>query len=141
MRDTKEFKLQVAVVEHIRTAFPQVKAFHCPNQTRSATEAHFNKMLGVLPGVSDLIIGWPMRNVGVLELKAPDGRLSSTQNKFLSWADHIGWSTGIAKSVQEAHVTMKLWGLSPTHESIREPDYMTTQDKHKAVFDMYRPIV
>lgn len=136
---SKEYLLQVAVISHLKTAFPQVKAFHCPNQTRSATEAYFNKILGVEPGVSDLIIGWPVRNVGVLELKAEDGRISTAQNKFLSWADSIGWSTGVARSVREVHVTLKVWGLTPAHNYIKEPDYTTPEEKQKMIFDMYKP--
>lgn len=138
-RSTDEYKLQVAVVKHIRSAFPQVKAIHIPNQTRSATEAFFNKQLGVEPGASDLLIGWATRNVGVLELKSTDGKISTPQNKFLSWADAIGWSVGVAKTVREAHVTLKLWGLTPAHEAIFEPNYMTLEEKRKAVFDMYKP--
>lgn len=134
-----EYKLQVAVIVHIRNVFPQVRAIHIPNQSRDATEAYFNKQMGVEPGTSDLLIGWKGRNVGVLELKYDKGRISTAQNKFLSWADSIGWSTGVAYSVKQTHDILIEWGLQPLHHVIQEPDYSTKEEKFEAVMDFYKP--
>lgn len=145
VRDPKEYKLHVAALDHILSAFPQVKPIHVPNQTRDATEAFFNKRMGVVQGVSDFLIGWSRKDyggagVGVLEIKAPDGRLTTPQNKFLSWAHHIGWGTGTAKSVREVHNTLVGWGLKPLHAAIREPDYRTKEDRIKEAYSFYSPL-
>lgn len=134
-----EYLLQVAVVEHFGRCFPHVGFFHVPNQSRNATEAFFNKKLGVRPGVSDLILGWPNRGVGVLELKSSDGRISTQQNKFLSWANHIGWEVGTAKTVRQAHDALKRWGLKPLYESCMEPDLRSDEQKKRDVFNFYAP--
>ena len=99
----KEYRLHVACLKHGKSAFPQAKFIHIANQARDAQEAFFNKQMGVEPGVSDFLVGWKPRNVGVLEIKTPDGNLSTPQNKFLSWAYSIGWSIGVAKSVRQFH--------------------------------------
>lgn len=133
-----EYKIHVAILEHIRTAFPQVRAFHVPNQSKDATEAFWNKQLGAEPGVSDLIIGWK-GNTGVLEVKSHEGKLSPAQNKFLSWADSVGWHTGIARNVRKAHHILMAWGLEPKHNSIREPDLRTSDEKKRDAYNLYAP--
>lgn len=135
-----EFKLHVACLKHGRSAFPQAKFIHIANQTRDAKEAFFNKMLGVEPGASDFLVGWRHRQVGVLEIKTADGRLSTPQNKFLSWADSIGWSTGVARSVRQFHDTLVKWGLNPEHDSCLEPDYATDQEKLRRGESFFKPV-
>lgn len=134
-----EYKIHVAILKHIRSAFPQVKAFHIPNQTRNATEAFFNKQMGVEAGASDFIIGWKPSKTGVLEVKTEDGRVSTPQNKFMSWAHSIGWNTGVARSVHQAHTVLKEWGLQPEHEAIREPDFTTEKEKLIQARDLFKP--
>ena len=139
-----EYKIHRAILIHIRTAFPHIKIFHIPNQSRDATEAFFNKQMGVLPGVSDFILGWSRKlyggaGVGVLEVKTDDGKLSRKQNMFISWADDIGWEWGVARSVRQAHNVLKGWGLVPKHEAIAEPDLRTDEQKRKDCFDFYKP--
>ncbi len=138
-----EYRLHVAIVKHVNSAFigahnPNMKFFHVPNQNKDATQAFFNQQLGVLPGVPDLIFSWPA-NIGGLEIKAPTGKLSSPQNRFLSWAKLIGWHTGTAKSVRQAHHLLVMWGLKAAHQSIVEPDYSTQQQKFERAFDWYKP--
>jgi len=135
-----EFLLQWAILKHHRSAFEGVGIFHVPNQTRDGTEAYFNKILGVRPGVSDLVLGWRGRNVGVIELKAPGGKITTAQNKFLSAAMGWGWSTGVARSVKDYHNILISWGLIPKHNGIQEPDYRTKEEKQKDAYDLYAPI-
>ena len=138
MSNHDEYKIHVAIVEHIRKAFPQVKAFHVPNQNRDATEAFWNKQMGVEPGVSDLLLGW-QGNTGALEIKSETGKLSTPQNKFLSWASSIGWHTGVARSVRGAHQILMGWGLKPHANITHEPELRTFAEKNKAIYDMYAP--
>lgn len=142
-RSTQEFKLHIAILKHINSCFigshnPNLKVFHIPNQNRDAKEGYFNKMMGILPGASDLIAGWP-NNTGVLEIKASEGKLSSAQNRFISWAKLIGWHTGEARTVRAAHMVLLSWGLKAAHESVLEPDYRDKQQKFKDAFDWNKP--
>lgn len=144
MREAKEFKLQLAVIEHHKLAFPYIKAIHIPNESRDATEGYFNKLLGVEPGASDILLGWSSHlyggmGVGVCELKSEDGKLSTSQNKFLSWADGIGWHTGVARTVKQYHEVICSWGHSSLIKYIREPDLRSHEEKVKAAIDWFRP--
>lgn len=140
----KEFRLHIAIVQHLRSSFPHVGFFHPTNEQKDATSAYFGKVMGVRPGTSDLVLGWAGRNIGALEIKTEEGRISTAQNKFLSWADSVGWSTGVARSVRGAHNILCAWGVKPILEGeythFREPDYLTKSEKHALVHDMYKPI-
>lgn len=134
---SKEYKLQVAVVKHIESAFPGILYFHVPNQTRDATEAFFNKQLGVKAGIGDLILAW-RGGQGMLELKTDIGRVSSQQNKMLSAFHAIGWHTGVARTVAQAHHIFCMWGLTPKHWLITEPDYATGEEKLRRGEDYFK---
>lgn len=143
-RNAFEFKLQIAIIKHHKKAFPYVKAIHIPNESRDATEGFFNKMMGVEPGASDLLLGWNAKLYGgigtaVVEIKSKDGRISTPQNRFLSWADDIGWHTGVAKSVRQYHDLLCSFGLKPWCESIIEPDIRSSSEKIQAGIDFWRP--
>lgn len=162
-----EYKLNVAVAKHINSVFigthnPNLKWWHIANETRSSADAFFGKQKGVLPGVSDLMFGWPcdsaiwkkiisfllsggllpkifrLANTGVIELKKPGEPLSGNQNKFISWADSIEWHTGEARSVREVHNILIGWGLHALHHSVIEPDYRTDTQKQLDIAEMYR---
>lgn len=138
--EQSEYKLQLCVVDHLYKTFPEVGFFHVPNRPGDATDAYFKKMMGAKPGVSDLILGWRPGKVGVIELKAEGKKISTPQNKFLSWADWVGWETAVCHTVRGVHMTLCRWGLKPKHGySIIEPDYRTKEEKLQQQFDMYKP--
>lgn len=66
-----EAALQYAVIEHLRLAgVPGLVYFHVPNEgKRSQAEGAHLKRMGMLPGVSDLVVMVPNREVLFLELK------------------------------------------------------------------------
>lgn len=139
-----EYKLHIAIKTHIEKCFmgntnPGLNFWHVANESRDATQAFWNKKLGILPGVSDLQFGWPISKVGVMELKH-EGRLTASQNKFLSWAHHIGWHTGVARSVREAHDILVNWGLKAAYNSVIEADHRSKGEKQRAVFDYFSPV-
>lgn len=133
-----EYHLQVAVIKHLQSAFPHLLYFHIPNQSRDATEAFFNKQLGVRPGASDLLIAWK-GGQGFIELKMDKGRVSNEQNKFLSAFRHIGWHTSVCRSVRQVHDSLCTWGLKPGHNTCIEPDHATKEEKFQRVFDAFKP--
>lgn len=142
-RNSNEYKLHIAIVKHIRSAFPALFFIHIPNQTRDATEAFFNKQLGVRKGAADLLFSWKdesdFTRMGVIELKSDKGRISSDQNKFLSAVDSLGWHTAVCHSVRGVHHTLTMWGLKADHTGIQEPDCRTTQEKFHDIHEMMKP--
>jgi len=130
-----EFKLHLAIKKHYDSCFigshnPSLKIVHIANEQRDSTQGYFNKMLGVEKGFADLLAAWP-QNVGIAEVKLPKGKLTNDQNRFLSWARHIGWHTGIFRSVHDAHMGFRQWGLVPSrlYHPSEEPDYASKDEK------------
>lgn len=140
-RKSEEFKTQLAIVAHHNLFFPHVKLIHIPNQTRDATEAYFNKLMGVQPGASDLLLGWKNCGVGVCEIKAPGEKPTSSQNKFLSWANFIGWKEGWVTTVKGYHELLLSWGLEPVSKCtyFKEPDLRSRDQKKQDAFNLYAP--
>lgn len=139
-----EFRLHIAVLKHVNSAFigaqnPGLKIFHVANESRDAQQGYWNKIQGVEPGVSDFLCCW-RGHMGALELKTSTGKLSNAQNKFLSWGRSIGWHTGVARSVQQAHWLLVQWGLKAAHNTIIEADQRTDAGKFKDAYDFYVPL-
>lgn len=138
-----EFKLHMAIKKHYESCFigihnPNLKIMHIANENRDSSQGYFNKMLGVLPGFPDLLAGWP-NNTGICEIKLPGKPLSGAQTKVLSWADIIGWQTGVVRTVRQFHDLMMKWGITASHYTVIEPDYRTDEKKKYDLFDFYKP--
>ena len=79
--------------------------FHAANGgRRGLIEAKILKGMAVRPGVPDLLLIAPRggRAGLALELKSPDGRLSSEQKEMLPLFEANGWATMCAWSFDEA---------------------------------------
>lgn len=144
--DPTEFKLHMAIKKHYDACFigahnPSLKIMHIANENRDSTQGHFNKMLGVHKGFPDLLAGWPHKNIGVCEIKLPGNKLTKEQEHFMIWAKAVGWHTGVARSVQQAHHLFCIWGLKPafSYKPTQEPDQRSDMQKKHDVFEMYRP--
>lgn len=140
-----EFKLHLAIKKHYDSCFigahnPSLKIMHIANEQRNAQQGYWNKVLGVEKGFVDLLAGWP-NNTGVMEIKLTGKKLTNEQNRFLSWAHHIGWHTGIARKVEDAHIIFRKWGLNAAYlyNCSQEPDYSSKEQKFGAAFDFYKP--
>lgn len=145
-RSTQEFRLQCAVVEHLRSAFPQVLFTHPAQKAKDAQEGHFNKMLGVRKGVPDLLLWWNKENLGyprimaaAIELKSGAGKQSGYQANFEEIFTRIGGKHAYCRSVQEAHDALISWGCEAKHGAIREPDLRSQQEKFSDAYDLYDP--
>ena len=154
-RTYKEFPIQCAIIDHvtgrrrvgkefIRTspAFPGVFVTHF-YQGRSAKEGFLLKLMGVVPGVPDLLFIWPEEargfDIGFIEVKTPIGQLSSPQRRFKGFCYRYRIKWAIGRSVNDVHQQLIKWGLNPAHNAIREPDTRTTAQKYQAIHDMYKP--
>lgn len=141
-----EYHLHVAIKKHIDHCFigaqnPNLKYTHIGNESRDATEAFFKKQMGTIAGWPDFIFGWPNSKTGLLEVKLPGKKLSSPQNKIISWASHIGWHTGVAWSVHDAHMVLRKWGLhaSYIYQPSEEPDLRDDAQKKTDAFNWNKP--
>jgi hypothetical protein len=132
MRDNPEHRIHTRAVAYLRLSFvaryglgkESMPFFHAANE--SNVPVQYRKKLsdlGVVPGVSDLVIVWPTRAhwlpdvIGdvcypgaALEIKAPKGRLSAAQRGWLRlWAD-AGFATACTRGHRDTAETLQRWG-------------------------------
>lgn len=156
-RSTQEFKLHVAVVEHLRSAFPSVLFTHPAQKAKDAQEGHFNKLLGVRKGVPDLILWWTTNQhftypdqhngqgefyyeyagCGAIELKSSKGKQSGYQANFEEIFKQLGGKHAYCRSVQEVHDTLVSWGCEAKHGVLKEPELRSQQEKFKDSYDFF----
>lgn len=119
-----EDEIQKAVADQLRMrGTPGVVWWHTPNgaqlggkriKTKGGRSFPLQirrlKMLGVRPGVSDIIAIYNGR-VFALELKAPDGRATVEQMQFVSDINAAGGYSCIATGLDQAIKVLESWGL------------------------------
>lgn len=110
MKYSPEEILHVECVNFLRVMCPGVLFWHTPNENKllsmlTSPRRFFlqKKMyaLGVLPGVSDLIIFWPDRNGVFVELKAGKNKLTDAQCEFRTRISLMGFSFGTCRTLDE----------------------------------------
>ncbi len=138
-RKYDEQKLHIAVVEHLRTAFPDILFTHPANQARSPQEGAKLKRMGVRAGVADLLLWWHPNGYGAIELKARAGTESLPQKTFGFLFTRIGGKYAVCKSVGEVHKILIGWGAKPVHNAVKEPDLQTQEQKFERAIDFYKP--
>ena len=91
--------------------------FSVPNEAtvKGKTGADFGrainlKKMGVLPGVSDLIIGYRGK-MYCLEVKNLTGKQSVRQKNFERWCADCGIPYVLVRSVDDVHEALKEWGI------------------------------
>ena len=107
-----EQRIQQAVVEHLRLrGAPDLVYLHVPNGgLRSPIEAAIMKGMGVRKGASDLLI-WQGGRSYAIELKAPGGKTTDSQLRFLQDLRKAGAQTAICIGLDEALAKLEEWGL------------------------------
>lgn len=115
-----EQEIQRAVVQHLRQrGMPGLVFWHTPNGAfyggkrnakGVAIQGAIMSGLGVRAGVSD-IIAVHAGKIFALELKAPGGRATDDQLKFISEIDRAGAFTALAEGLDAALSTIEAWGL------------------------------
>lgn len=143
-RTQAEFRLQLAVIKHLESAFPQVMFTAFPGRPGDAQDGYFKKIMGTKAGVADLLLYFRLKPNGrpssaAIELKAPGGVWDSKQNLWGSAFTSIGGKYAVCRSVQQVHDTLVKWGLLPLHNSIVEPDLSTDMQKKAKAFDFFQP--
>lgn len=147
----KEFHIQVGIVDHLKgqkrhkgkvydgggqnRPFKNLFVSHI-YQGRSEDEGFFLKMLGVSPGIPDLICIWE-NGWGFLEVKTIKGCLSEPQKKFRDMCERLSIKWALVRTVTEAHNILIKWGLTPMHNIIHEAyDKQAVHDAFKK--EMYK---
>lgn len=124
-RGNAEAKLQIAVINYIRMAFPDVLVFAVPNggsRKKNAKgvpiEAIMMKKMGVLAGVSDLLLFW-RGGYGAIELKRPDkaARMSENQIGFADAWQQRGGKFACCNSLDSVEAALKAWGLTTRYHT------------------------
>lgn len=111
--NAKEDLIQETVILFLREFYSDKVVYHVPNGgKRGKYEAYKFKKMGVLSGVSDIVIAEPAKMYcgAYIELKKIGGRLSDTQREFLN-------------SVKKNYFTAVCFGLL---ESLLTIDYYLT---------------
>ena len=93
-----ERQIQIKIVKWLRSQKHLV--IHVPNEgQRGAREGAILKRLGVVAGVPDLLI----LDLGCAsEVKTPTGTLTRSQDLFLQALRSVGWTVGVARSLEDA---------------------------------------
>ena len=131
-----EARIQAAVVEWIRWCAPQCLVFHPANGgLRSKPEAARLKWMGVVPGIPDLVILAPVGKVYFLEVKTPDGRLSSEQSEMFDCLTALGIGAAIvrAASTMRGGRTFCAWGIKTREVPVRMTERQTLTEQIEAV--------
>ena len=139
-RGNLEQKLQIAVVNYIRMAFPDVLCFAVPNGgKRSMIEAALLKKMGVLAGVSDLLLFWG-GGMGAIELKRPDktAYLSPTQIAFAEEWQKRGGRFAACNSLDGVEAAFKSWGLATRYKTPTMEKWGRNMLMQVATHELYR---
>jgi hypothetical protein len=110
--EISEELLQRAVIEHLRLRAPKdVVYFHVPNGgKRSKVEGARFKLMGVVAGVPDLVLGRSGR-MYAMELKARGGKPSDEQYAVMEWFRAAGIQTVWVDNLDAALEWLARWGM------------------------------
>lgn len=110
---SSELAIHCAIVDLLRkTARPGVIFWHTPNgEKRDMATAIKLRRMGVLPGVSDLII-MDGRCFFAMEVKAPGERPTPEQLIFLNTFHATGGKTAVVDSVLQAERHFIEWNIT-----------------------------
>lgn len=150
-RNNEEFRIHVSIIDHVtgrKTGSKAFNTFICHVfQGRDAKDGFFLKMLGVVPGVGDLLVLWRAKcacgidkvGIGFMEVKKPGGVQTTPQRRFQGLCHWLGVHYGIVTSVKTAHDMLVRWGCPERHASVKEADVRTDSQKKKDAFEFFKP--
>ncbi len=143
-----EYQLQVHVVRYLRgkvksgkhiintvVPFPSLVVFAC-HQGRREDEGFFLQELGVLAGVSDLLMIAPNGFMAGIELKVGKNKESDYQKDFGSKLITCGHHYAVCRSVAEVRDMLVGWGLVCHNRNALEPP-RPIEEQRKAVHAFY----
>lgn len=108
-----EAKIQQQIVQYYRNNFclnhhePQHVIFSVPNESKSKMETLRKKAIGMMSGVSDLIIITDKWTIFV-EVKTQTGVQSESQKRFQSIVEALGYEYMLVRSLEDFKNQMNL---------------------------------
>jgi hypothetical protein len=124
-----EQEIHKAVVAHLKArSEPKVFFWHTPNEgKRGWVNAAALKAMGMTAGVPDLLI-LKAGQLYALELKASSGRLMPSQRGVMERMMECGALVAVARSIDEALVTLEFWGILKRDSSRRVSETQGTPE-------------
>lgn len=116
-----ESKLQVAFINWMKGALPQIIVFHVYNENSvNAIQGKMKKDRGVLAGVHDNCMILPDGKFASLELKNPDkpkseNKYSDKQQAFAERLDKVGCHHACCQTGEQIEAYIQSLGLKPTY--------------------------
>lgn len=98
-----EHQIQAQIVAYFNLHYPNHRKclFHVNNKAKDSLEGARFKTLGVVAGVSDLILLAPNGITYLIELKDDKGKQSDHQKAFQQQAESLGHIYVVIRSLQE----------------------------------------
>ena len=116
----KEDAIQIAIVEFLSMMSEKYGFvfFSVPNEAAMKGRKgkalyaliRWLKKMGMMPGASDLVIGWRSR-MFCMEVKTDQGKMSVKQRLFRDWVETAQIPYRVVRSVEEAALAMRSWGI------------------------------
>ncbi|MEY1555306.1 VRR-NUC domain-containing protein [Yoonia sp. R2331] len=107
MANQPELKVQIAIIKWLRAVMPKALIQHSRNEVQKRGPSGMREVVraksaGMLPGFPDLIV-LPDAKTGpfFLEVKAPKGRVSPTQEQVHGMLSERGYPIAVVKSVED----------------------------------------
>lgn len=133
-----EYRIHVAIIEHLKTAFPNLQYTHA-GKARDETHAHFLSKMGYQAGTGDILWFYDGK-FGEMEVKSVTGTQSAEQRTRQYWLEKHGGHYTLVKSVQEAHDYFKALGFVPFSKAVKEPNLATDAEIKKLNHGFYMPV-
>jgi hypothetical protein len=163
-RQQLEYRIQAAIIRYYRgqrlqgnkkypvtRPFPDLLCWHCQNQGMQDGESrgYFLHEMGLMAGAWDLTCIWMPKILrgadwvsgkGIIEVKGPDGKLSTAQEKFRDSFIRRGGVAAEVRSVAEFRDAVIGWGVECHNTSVQEADLRTWDEKRDMATAFYGPI-
>lgn len=105
----EESHIQIQMVNWFRLQYPSYIIAAIPNGgRRNAVEAKIMKGEGVLAGFSDLIVV-AFNSILFIEVKTEKGKQSTSQKKFQSDVERLGFQYSVCRSLKDFQLTIERW--------------------------------
>ncbi len=103
MKNQSELALQQECYTYLHNELPHLRGrlFAVNNNSHNAVKGAFNKAVGVLPGVSDMIYLGDNGQIVFMEFKLIDGRQSQKQEEWQELVESLGYKYVIIRSIED----------------------------------------
>jgi len=107
MKRNAEARIQAEIVEYL--SGQGIFCHSVPNEGAGADKLRTMRMItmGLRPGAADLVVWFPHREIGYLEVKTEAGQLSDNQRRFKKRCEENGVFYAVVRSVEDVQVILE----------------------------------